>query len=83
MCKAFGLLGSRGRSPSSFKPRHCEDCELAKQDEATQQAVAGLRLGCFVLLRKLAVLAMTVLCMCSDGFQPLDSNDNGWKPSLL
>ena len=30
-----------------FQPRHCEE----RSDEATQQAVAGLRLGCFVLLR--------------------------------
>ena len=34
-----------------YQHRHCEDCELAKQDEATQTQPHNGLLGCFVLLR--------------------------------
>jgi len=35
------------QSYTEEKSRHCEE----RSDEATQQVIAGLRLGCFVLLR--------------------------------
>ena len=81
----------------SYCKKHPVIARTAEQDEATQTQPRNGLLGCFVTTFLAMTVLVDVpplwggTCWdnfnlkyySSDGFQPLGSNNNGWKPSLL